>query len=246
MCSKPAEMRITLSNPLTWAGVDRSFVDPSPSWPRSLWPQVHTVPSALKRHRVVTPGRDGNCVRQSDDGNGSRPGGLGTVAQLARLVVSPRPHGAVPLQATGVRVSRRYGDHARQLAYLLRSGMVGRRAIAQLAQMIVAPRPDAAVILERHGVRIAGRDRYHALQSHSREWESRISTPTRLRSHRGPPSGRPQSRWQSRPSIRPLSEESIGLSSCRRPAVHRHSLPTPRHCRHASAPARWSRPQRSR
>ena len=51
----PAEMLVTLLRPPTCAGVERSVVVPSPSWPLLLLPQAQTAPSPRRARACAEP-----------------------------------------------------------------------------------------------------------------------------------------------------------------------------------------------
>ena len=44
----PDEIAMALDKPETVTGTDELFVVPSPSWPKSLYPQHWTVPAEIK------------------------------------------------------------------------------------------------------------------------------------------------------------------------------------------------------
>src|SRR5438876_7325576 len=86
-----------------------------------------------------------------------------TIAQLARLVITPRPYCAVGLERQTVDAASRNRRDSSQTTYLNRcrhsevSGAV-KVAIAQLARLAGSPCPHCAVRFERHAVILAARN----------------------------------------------------------------------------------------
>lgn len=90
------------------------------------------------------------------DGNEGVDGRV--VAQLAHVVGSPGPDGAVGAQGVGLVGPGRHGDHVRQAWDLDGHQRGGCRVVAELAEVVVAPGPHRAVGPHRQGVVPAGGD----------------------------------------------------------------------------------------
>ena len=77
---------------------------------------------------------------------------IGAVAELAEVVVAPRPDRPVRLDRKGVQPAGADLDDIRHGRDLHRRYPADARAVADLAEAVLAPRPDGAVGLERHAV----------------------------------------------------------------------------------------------
>ncbi len=111
---------------------------------------------------LAARGDGGHAAKRRDDRRGRVGASRGGTAQLAEVVVAPRPHRAVGLQHQRMLVSRTDGHDIRQREV---DGRVltlpRRRTVTELPVVIGAPRPHRTIAGERQRVVRVRRDRHN-------------------------------------------------------------------------------------
>src|SRR5438552_3943992 len=98
-------------------------------------------------------------IAEAADGNRGQALQQRAVAQLARRIISPRPHGSIALNGQAMSCPASNRPDAGQPADLDGSRVIGRRSIAQLSIIVGSPGPDGSIRLYGKAMVCTCRDR---------------------------------------------------------------------------------------